>query len=47
VAGGGEVLGHEDVRAVVADTHGGVGAGDEFAEQHGEGAKKRWDAEMS
>ncbi len=39
VAGGGEGAGHEDVGAVVADAHVGVGAGDEFAGEHGEGAE--------
>gem|GEM_PF-3614966 len=47
VAGGGELLRDEDVGAVVADSHGGVGAGDEFADEDGEGAEESWDTDSA
>jgi hypothetical protein len=45
VSGGGEGLRHEDVGAVVGDTHADVGTADEFADQNAEGAEDGWDAE--
>jgi hypothetical protein len=47
VSGGGEGLCHEDIGAVVRDTHVDVGTADEFADQHAESAEKSWKTEFS
>jgi hypothetical protein len=40
-------LRYEDVRAVVSDSYGGVGAAEEFADENGEGAEDGGDAESA